>query len=158
MLFLQANLPIGVLIFIVLGAAAIGFILYRYRDVIQERITGQKRRTKSEIERQIEENIRQIQLLKQQQNYRDGAILIWKTLGLIAYGNLGIRRSPAQTARQFAVVLTSQTRSDPRAIIDLVKLYEKARYSDIPITDKEFEAGISGLVTFYRVVAPTDVE
>ncbi|MHA2272928.1 MAG: DUF4129 domain-containing protein [Candidatus Hodarchaeales archaeon] len=136
------------LIILVVGGFGIGFAVWYFR----ESIMPQKAR-KTITEAQIEERLVQIRQLARQQNFRDASLLMWDTFRIGARDFLGVQRAPAQTARDMgmAVMTRSGGGLDPQSLNNIVSVFEKARYSNVPMTITEFNDALSGLHTFLQI-------
>ena len=140
---------LAIIIFIVAAVA------YYYRDSLRE--LYQERfgiPQKTVIQQQIENDVVRMRLLAREQNFKDATIVMWQTLQKAALGHLGIRRAPTQTPRQFIVQLIS---ADPSAtnLRSVVTLYERARYSDLPISGHEFNQALAAFHQFLTNIATT---
>ncbi|MFQ5977671.1 MAG: DUF4129 domain-containing protein [Candidatus Heimdallarchaeota archaeon] len=143
------------LIIAIVGAFGIGFAVWYFR----ESIIPQKAR-KTITEAQIEERLVQIRQLARQQNFRDASLLMWDTFRIGARDFLGVQRGPAQTARDLgmAVMTRSAGALDPQSLNNIVSVFEKARYSNVPMTITEFNDALSGLHTFLQVATAMAIE
>ncbi len=138
---------LAIIIFIISAVA------YYYRDTIrqlyEERFGVPK---KTIVQQQIENEIVKMRKLCREQNFKEASIVMWQTLQKAAMGYLGLRRNPTQTARQFTVQLIS---SHPTAanLKPVVTLYERARYSDLPISKQEFDQANTAFTRFLTSIA-----
>lgn len=138
----------SLLIALIAVSFAIGFAIWYFR----ESILPQKVR-KTITEAQIEERLVQIRQLARQQNFREASLLMWDTFRIGARDFLGVQRGPSQTARDLGMNVMTNTGGaiDPQSLNNIVTVFEKARYSNVPMTITEFNDGLSGLHTFLQV-------
>lgn len=134
---------------IVVGGLIIGIVLFYFRRQIMETIGGGGVK-KTILEQEIEQRLVQIRQLARQQMFREASILMWQTMTLASEGFLGIGRTPNESARQLGVRLMNRGDLDPSAINAIVMVFEKARYSQAPLTTQEFKDGLSGLHQFLQ--------
>ena len=77
---------------------------------------------------------------------------MWQTFVIAAEGFIGMIRSPTQTAREMAMAMMARGTIDAGAVNSIVTVFEKARYSTVPISVEEFNQGLNGLHRFLQVV------
>ncbi|MFW9915363.1 MAG: DUF4129 domain-containing protein [Candidatus Thorarchaeota archaeon] len=143
------------LIILVVGGFGIGFAVWYFRESLMP-----QRARKTITEAQIEERLVQIRQLARQQNFRDASLLMWDTFRIGARDFLGVQRAPAQTARDMgmAVMTRSGGGLDPQSLNNIVSVFEKARYSNVPMTITEFNDALSGLHTFLQIATAMAIE
>lgn len=136
------------LIILIVVSFGVGFAVWYFREDIFK-----KRARKTITEAQIEERLVQIRQLARQQNFREASLLMWDTFRIGARDFIGVTRAPAQTARDLGMAVMTRTGGgiDPQSLNSIVTVFEKARYSNVPMTITEFNDALSGLHTFLQV-------
>ncbi len=143
------------LILVALIVFIIAAVAYYYRDALRELYNERFGvPQKSIIQQQIENDLVRMRQLSREQNFKEATIVMWQTLQKAAAGYLGMRRAPAQTPRQFTVqiIAANPTASNLRSV---VTLYERARYSDLPISGHEFNQAFAAFHQFLTSMATT---
>lgn len=133
------------LIPIAVVAAIIGFILFYYRDYIFKR--GKK---KLFFEQQIDQLLAEIRQKSRQQQFKEAAMDVWRAFTLASYGYLDITRNESQTARQYGISFLQFESIDQEVVMSIVELFEHGRYGVSPISQGEFNKGLSGLHRFLQ--------
>lgn len=133
-------LPIAIII-----AGVIGFLIWFYRDTIFS-----KKISKSAFDQEIEQHLDRIRHLARTHKYREASLLVWQAFSVAAYGFMGFQRGPNQSIRNFAMSLTQSGKVDPKAVMNVAELFERARYSDEEITTTQWNEGLGGLHRFLQ--------
>lgn len=137
-----------IMIMLVVISFGVGFAIWYFREDLFT-----KRTRKTITEAQIEERLVQIRQLARSSHFRDASLLMWDTFRIGARDFIGVTRAPAQTARDLGMAVMTRTGGaiDPQSLNSIVTVFEKARYSNVPMTITEFNDALSGLHSFLQV-------
>ncbi len=123
---------------------SIVFILFYWKE------QAAKKPDKPTHSMKISEAIRKIQQLGRTGEFKEGMILIYKTLEGIAAQFLGIRRKPSQTPRDFVNQLSSSGKVNAMQALSIVSSFERAFYGDKLVSQEEFQQAVSALEETYQ--------
>ncbi|MEX2738401.1 MAG: DUF4129 domain-containing protein [Candidatus Wukongarchaeota archaeon] len=123
---------------------SIVFILFYWKE------QAAKKPDKPTHSMKISEAIRKIQQLGRTGEFKEGMILIYKTLEGIAAQFLGIRRKPSQTPRDFVNQLSSSGKVNAIQALSIVSSFERAFYGDKLVSQEEFQQAVSALEETYQ--------
>lgn len=123
---------------------SIVFILFYYKE------HAAKKPEKPAHSLKISEAIRKIQQLGRTGEFKEGMLLIYKTLEGIAAQFLRIRRKPSQTPRDFVTQLSSSGKVNAMQALSIVSSFERAFYGDKLISQEEFQQAVSALEETYQ--------
>ena len=123
---------------------SIVFILFYWKE------QAAKKPDKPTHSMKISEAIRKIQQLGRTGEFKEGMILIYKTLEGIAAQFLGIRRKPSQTPRDFVNQLSSSGKVNAIQALSIVSSFERAVYGDKLVSQEEFQQAVSALEETYQ--------
>ena len=123
---------------------SIVFILFYYKEQVA------KKPEKPAHSMKISEAIRKIQQLGRTGEFKEGVVLIYKTLEGIAAQFLGIRRKPSQTPREFVTQLSSSGKINAMQALSIVSFFERAFYGDKLVSQEEFQQAVSALEETYQ--------
>lgn len=123
---------------------SIVFILFYWKE------QAAKKPDKPAHSMKISEAIRKIQQLGRTGEFKEGMILIYKTLEGIAAQFLGIRRKPSQTPRDFVNQLSSSGKVNAIQALSIVSSFERAFYGDKLVSQEEFQQAVSALEETYQ--------
>jgi len=123
---------------------SIVFILFYWKEQVA------KKPDKPTHSMKISEAIRKIQQLGRTGEFKEGMILIYKTLEGIAAQFLGIRRKPSQTPRDFVNQLSSSGKVNAIQALSIVSSFERAVYGDKLVSQEEFQQAVSALEETYQ--------
>ncbi|KZM36838.1 DUF4129 domain-containing protein [Oerskovia enterophila] len=84
---------------------------------------------------------------------RDAVTAAWIALE-DATADTGHRRHPAQTPTEFTTTVLDATPADPDAVTTLLRLYQRARFTDHPLTDHDVETARDCLERLTIAFAP----
>lgn len=129
-------------------AGVIGFLIFYFRDYIP---IFQKGIKKTEVDAEIEGLLDNIRKLAREHQYNKAGLLVWNTFSVAATGFLGMSRSPAQTARAFALSMMIHDEITQETVAPVYELFEKARYSNGAVSLQEFNLGLTGLHRFLKI-------